>query len=137
MATKVSRPAASKDYLELVKKFPLESIRNEAHMAKAQAVMDRLLRQRLSPGASRYLDALSDLVAAYEKVHEPAPDVAVADVLRELMRANKLTQKDLEKKVKIAQSTISAVLNGERNLTLPQIQALARHFHLSPAIFMS
>jgi antitoxin component HigA of HigAB toxin-antitoxin module len=69
----------------------------------------------------KYLGALSDLVDAYEKTHEPPLDVSEADVLRELMRVNKLTQKTLEKQVGIAQSIISAVLNGERPLTRAHI----------------
>jgi hypothetical protein len=47
------------------------------------------------------LGALKCLVDAYEDEHEPAFDAAEHDVLRELMRANGLTQKELEQRVGI------------------------------------
>ena len=56
-------------YLELVRTFPLASIQSEAHLEEAQNVMDRLLAQELDDGEEMYLDALSDLVAAYEDEH--------------------------------------------------------------------
>ena len=52
------------------------------------------------------------------------------------MRSNRLTQKELESKVGISQSTISAVLNGTRSLTKPQIIALAKFFAVKPAAFL-
>jgi HTH-type transcriptional regulator/antitoxin HigA len=55
--------------------------------------------------------------------------------LRELIRASGLTQPNLAKKVGIAQSTLSAVLNGTRSLTKAQVITLARYFHVSPAAF--
>jgi HTH-type transcriptional regulator / antitoxin HigA len=79
---------------------------------------------------------LTDLVEIYEKAHEPAPDVSEADVLRELMRSNGLSQKELERRVGIAQSTISAVLNGTRSLTREQVITLARFFNVAPAAFL-
>jgi plasmid maintenance system antidote protein VapI len=69
-------------------------------------------------------------------VHEPTGPVSEGDALRELMRANGLTQKALEVKVGIAQSTISAVLNGTRSLTKDQVIRLARHFGIRPSAFL-
>jgi plasmid maintenance system antidote protein VapI len=52
------------------------------------------------------------------------------------MSANRLSQPKLAKAVGIAQSTISAVLNGSRSLTKDQAITLARHFGVSPAAFL-
>jgi plasmid maintenance system antidote protein VapI len=52
------------------------------------------------------------------------------------MRANRLTQTALETKVGIAQPTISAVLNGERELTNDQVVTLARFFNVAPTAFL-
>ena len=123
-------------YFKLVKQFPLTHIRDEAHLVAVQDVIDGLLEQNLDKGAQEYLDALTDLVETYEDEHEPIPDASEADVLRELMRANRLSQPRLAKKVGIAQSTISAVLNGTRSLTKAQMITLARSFHVSPAAFL-
>jgi len=123
-------------YFRLVERFPLISIRDEAHLKRAQAMLDELLRARPDRGTELYLDALTDLVEHYERVHEPPLPVSEADVLRELMRAHGLTQKSLEAAVGISQSTISAVLNGTRSLTKDQILSLARHFGIKPSAFL-
>jgi plasmid maintenance system antidote protein VapI len=48
-----------------------------------------------------------------------------------------LSQSDLAKKVRIAQSTISNVLKGTRKLTKDQVIKLAEFFHVAPAAFLS
>src|SRR5947199_7910443 len=59
-------------YLGLISEFPLASIKSEAHLAEAQKVMDELLAKgKLDGGEEMYLDALSDLAAAYEDTHHP------------------------------------------------------------------
>ena len=76
MATKTSSQFKGKvrdDYLELVMKFPLASLKSEKQFHDAQAVIDQLLAKgKLSVGEEMYLDALSDLVASYEDVHTPS-----------------------------------------------------------------
>jgi HTH-type transcriptional regulator/antitoxin HigA len=124
-------------YFDLVKRFPLTHIRDDSHLEEATGVIDRLLREDLDEGGQEYLDALTDLVETYESKHVTIPDAPEADVLRELIRASGLTQPNLAKKVGIAQSTISAVLNGTRSLTKEQVVTLARFFHVSPAAFLS
>lgn len=124
-------------YFELVRRFPLAHIRDEKHLDEAQAMLDWLLTRRLDAGADEYLDALTDLVETYENKNVELPDASEADVLRELMSANGLTQAVLTKKTGISQSTISAVLNGARSLTKDQVVTLARFFNVSPGAFLS
>jgi HTH-type transcriptional regulator / antitoxin HigA len=122
-------------YFERVKQFPLTHILDEKHLLAAQAMIDRMLKERLDRGEQAYLDVLTDLVESYEDQHELIPDASEADVLRELMRANGLSQLRLSAKVGISQSTISAVLSGGRSLTKEHVVALACFFHVSPAAF--
>ena len=82
------------------------------------------------------LDALTDMVESFEYRHVPIPDASEADVLRELMGANRLSQQKLAKPVGISQSTLSAVLNGGRSLTKGQVIKLAHFFHVPPAVFL-
>jgi HTH-type transcriptional regulator/antitoxin HigA len=103
----------------------------------AQEMIDHLLEQKLDAGEQAYLEALTDLVELYENEHEPIAEVSEADVLRELLRSNGLSQLKHAKKIGIAQSTLSAVLNRNRSLTRNQIVSLARFFHVSPAAFLS
>ena len=123
-------------YYKLVKQFPLTHIRDDAQLDAALKKIDQLLEQDLDEGAQEYLDALTDLVETYEEEHVLIADASEADVLRELLRSNQLSQLKLTKAVGIAQSTISAVLNGTRSLTREQVVALARFFHVSPAAFL-
>lgn len=123
-------------YYELVKRFPLTHIRDEAHLDAAQEVIDRLLEDELDRGGREYLDALTDLVETYEDEYHPIPDASEADVLRFLMESNGLSQARLAKAVGISQSTLSAVLGGVRSLTKEQVVTLAKFFHVSPAAFL-
>ena len=136
MAGKIAARMLPDTYFALVKRFPLTHIRDDDHLEAAQEVIDRLLEEDLDEGAREYLDALTDLVETYEDEHVPIPDASEADVLRELMRSNGLSQAKLAKAVGISQSTISAVLNGTRSLTKEQVVTLARFFHVSPAAFL-
>jgi antitoxin component HigA of HigAB toxin-antitoxin module len=135
-AQRKSRTTRLSKYIARVRAFPLEPIRDEAHLIKALAVLDELLQEDLDAGGEMYLGALTCLVEAYEEEHEPVVDVSEADVLRELMRVNGLTQKALEEKVGISQSTISAVLNETRSLTRKQMLALSEYFLVHPSAFL-
>jgi HTH-type transcriptional regulator / antitoxin HigA len=135
MATTVARSLPD-SYFKLVRKFPLTRIRDDEHLAKAQEFLDNLLSQELDKGGDAYLDALSDFIENYEKENEPSSDAPPEDVLRELISSSKLSQHQLSKAVGIAQSTISAVLNGSRRLTTDHMMKLARHFNVSPAVFL-
>jgi len=136
MAVKSTAHRVPGTYLKLVKRFPLSHIRDEAHLNEALELLSELLRQERDRGTQEYLDVLTDLIAAYEDEHVPMPDVSEADVLRELMRSNRLSQMQLAKSVGMAQSTISPVLTGARSLTKGQILKLAEFFGIAPAAFL-
>jgi antitoxin component HigA of HigAB toxin-antitoxin module len=71
----------------------------------------------------------------YENEHhrpEPLPD---HEILAHLMREHGLTQKGLERETGIADSTISDVLRGHRQLTRAPIGTLARFFRVRPRRF--
>jgi HTH-type transcriptional regulator / antitoxin HigA len=124
-------------YAAHIRDFPLESIRDDAHLAQATAKIDRLLDQpHLSPGDEVYLDALSDLTALYEAEHVILPDVSGVEVLRHLMEEHDLRQKDL---VPIfgSKSTVSEVLGGKRPLALAHIAQLSAHFGFPADIFIT
>ena len=134
--TKFSLKDASRDsYLELVMAFPLASIKSDEHLQAAQKVMDRLLAQgTLDDGAAMYLDALSDLVAAYEDQHyaiEPASD---ADMLRHLLEARGITPARLSRDTLIPRSTISEVLGGKKPFSRQMIRKLADYFQVAPGV---
>src|SRR5205823_7971813 len=85
-------------YLKLVLAFPLASIKSKAHLDEAQKVMDRLLaKAKFDDGEEMYLDALSDLVGAYEDDHFPIGPASDADVLRHLLEAKGITPAKLSR----------------------------------------
>jgi HTH-type transcriptional regulator/antitoxin HigA len=134
--TKTTVRTLPETYFRLVKRFPLTHIRDDEQLHGAQAMIDRLLKQDRDEGEEEYLDALTDLVETYEAEHHRIRDASGADVLRELMATNRLSQSKLAQGVGIAQSTISAVLNGRRSLTTEHVTKLSRFFHVSPAAFL-
>ena len=84
----------------------------------------------------KYIDALSILVEAYEKVQFPkvGKKVKGEQVLEYLMKEHKLKQIDLKKELG-GQSVVSEILSGKRKLNTNQIEALAKRFGVSPALF--
>ena len=141
MATKakfrLKRPQKD-SYLELIQEFPLASIRSETHLRAAQAVMDRLLAQgRLDQGQSLYLDALSDLTAAYEDAHHAIEPASDADMLRHLMEAKGVNQIQLHRATGIPKSTISEVLAGKKQFSRQMIRNLAKYFQVDVTVLAS
>lgn len=136
MAVKTTSWVLSDTYFALVKQFPLTHLRDDDHLNAAQKMIDRLLQEDLDEGARQYLEVLTDLVEDYEEKFVALANVSEADVLRELMRSNGLNQPKLAKATGIAQSTLSAVLNGSRSLTKGQLVKLSQFFNVSPAAFL-
>lgn len=141
MATKTSSQLKGKvrdDYLDLVLKFPLVSLKSEERFQEAQAVIDGLLAKRkLSGGEAMYLDALSDLVAAYEDTRYPIEPASDADMLRHLMEAKGVTQAQLHGDTGIAKSSISEVLAGRKPLSRQMLRKLAGYFQVDVRVLAS
>ena len=122
-------------YLELVLDFPLASIKSERHLAEAQRVIDRIMAAgRLNEGEETYLDALSDLVAAYEDEHHAIEPASDADMLRHLMEAKGLSQIQLSRETGLPKSTVSEVLAGKRPFSRPMIRKLAAYFKVDVSV---
>jgi HTH-type transcriptional regulator / antitoxin HigA len=134
--TRFSLSAKTRDsYLELVLAFPLVSIGSAEHLAAAQMVMDQLLaKARLSDGEEMYLDALSDLVAAYEDEHHPIEPASDADMLRHFLEAKGVTQAQLSRDTAISKSTISEVLAGKKSFSRQMIRKLAKYFKVDVTV---
>lgn len=80
------------------------------------------------------LDTLGTLIEAYEAEHEPLPPVSGADMLQYLMEEHGLRQADLSEIG--SQGVVSEILSGKRELNVRQIRVLAKHFGVSPAVFI-
>ena len=135
MATIMDK-ATKEQYLALVRAFPLVSLHNDAHLDEAMTVIDQLLDiPERSTAEEEYLQALTDLVAAYEDTHVTIPSVTGVDALRYLMEENGLTQVDLVPQFG-TRSIVSEVLAGKRRLALAHITRLAERFGLPATVFL-
>lgn len=116
---------------------PILSIRNEREYDLAVRRLNQLLDEiGINERHSLYglLDTLGTLIHAYEETHFPVPECSGADMLRCFMEEHGLAQSDLPEVG--SQSVVSEILNGKRELNIRQIRALAKRFHVSPAVFI-
>ena len=105
-------------------------------MDRATKVIDSLVdRPSLSSDEKDYLNVLSDLVEAYEEEHYRMAKVSDARMVRHLMEAKGVNQTEVAQATGIANSTISAVLKGTRQLTREHIGRLAVFFQVDPGVF--
>ncbi|HLW64069.1 MAG TPA: helix-turn-helix domain-containing protein [Gemmataceae bacterium] len=122
-------------YLALVRRFPLTSIQSEEQRTEAQRVIDRLLAKgRLNAGEEAYLDALSDLLAAYEDVYFPIRPPTDAQMLAHLMESKPVSQGQLSQEAGIPKSSISEVLAGKRPFSKQMIRKLADYFNVDVTV---
>ena len=134
--TLVLDKTSEEEYLELVRAFPLMSIEDDAHLAAALAVIDKLVEHPTrSLAEDVYLGALTDLVETYENAHGALPPATGVEALRYLMEENGLTQADLAPLFG-APSIVSEVLSGKRRLALTHARRLATYFGLPASVFL-
>lgn len=120
----------------LIRQFPLRPLRSDADLDAAVAVVDGLIDGDDLTNAERdYLDVLSDLVESYEEDAVPMRVVDDAEMLRFLIEQRSITQSELARQTRIAESTLSEVQSGKRKLTRTQIGKLARFFQVEPGVF--
>jgi HTH-type transcriptional regulator / antitoxin HigA len=67
-------------------------------------------------------------------VRLPAEKASGVEVLKELMDANGLRQKDLAEDLG-AESIVSLILKEKRQLNRQQMEKLSQRFHVSPTVF--
>lgn len=96
-------------------------------------VFDEVARDAAHP-LGGLVDLLADRIREYEDRVHPWPDTSTpATVLASLMEEHGLKQSDLPEVG--AQSVVSAVLAGKRQLNLRQVKALARRFSVPLEMF--
>ena len=135
--TKRRTKAGPRDsYLVLIHRFPLRAIRNDRELDAAIALVDELLdRPMLDEGEDDYLDVLGNLVEDYEESVHPIEPASDAAMLESLLTDRGQTQLHVAAATGIANSTLSNVLHGKRQLTRDHIRRLAKHFKVDPAVF--
>ena len=125
--------AVSERYaLEVSSPTPITSVRQHEEYL---SVLDKLAsKDNPTSAEEKYAEVLMTLIEAYEEEHHLISDASPVEVLRALMDANDLRQKDLVK-VFGSESIVSEVLHKKRDLNKTHIQKLSKRFHVSPAVF--
>lgn len=127
----------AKRYQALCELVPLKPITKRAQYAAAVEHLNRLLD---AGGANQghplagLVEALGEMIQAYEKRQAPAPDAPPREVLRYLMAEHGLKQTDLADIA--SQGTISDVLSGRRAIGKPLAKKLAARFHIAAGVFL-
>jgi len=112
-------------------------ITSERQHEEYLSVLDKLAsKENPTRDEEKYAAVLITLIEAYEEEHHSIPDASPVEVLRTLMDANNLRQKDLVS-VFGSESIVSEVLHRKRNLNRAHIEKLSKRFHVSPAVFFS
>ncbi len=127
--------AVAAEYATLLSETKPEVVNDEAqNQIYIQHLEQLTSKAMVSAAEEKLIQLLVVLVEEYENKHHPVPNAGPLDILRHLMEVHELRQKDL---VDIfgAESTVSDVLNGKRDITKEQVRRLSRRFHVSPAVF--
>jgi HTH-type transcriptional regulator / antitoxin HigA len=89
----------------------------------------------LTDNEREYLHLLGLLVQEYEDKYYPIADASVNNILVNLIEEHQTSIDDL-RTVFESEQDFNALLNGDRDITLKQIQALAKIFQVSPTVFI-
>jgi HTH-type transcriptional regulator/antitoxin HigA len=129
----MNAPATS--YAELLSETQPEVIRSEEQNQQYIQMLDELTSRKIvTPAEEKLIALLLVLIEEFEDKNYPVPDAKPVDVVRHLMEANDLRQKDMVD-VFGTESVVSDVLNGKRDLAKEHIRRLSARFHVSPAVF--
>jgi HTH-type transcriptional regulator / antitoxin HigA len=127
--------ASAIDYGALLSETQPEVIRGEQENQKYIEMLEHYTALPTPTEAQeKLIDLLIVLVEEFENRHYPVPDAGPLDIIRHLMEAHQLRQKDLVD-VFGTESIVSDVLNGKRELSKEHIHRLSTRFHVSPAVF--
>ena len=125
------------EYKRLIAEVPPKVIHSETenryYLGKLEDLNDRWA-ELTQPERDLY-DTLCVLIEDFEKKTYKSRLVKPIDMIKELMTANSLRQKDLVGVFETA-SVASEVLSGKRALTTDHIRRLGKRFNVSPAVFL-
>jgi len=124
-------------YVQLLHKTVPRIIRSEEENEHFTRLLEEISRKggKATAAEEQLAELLTLLIEEFEEKHYALPKSKPEQVLRTLMDANGLRQKDLAK-IFGAESTVSAVLNGKRKMTAQHIKRLCKRFAVSPELFL-
>lgn len=123
---------APKEYLKLIRRFPLLPITSEAKLDAAIEVMKELAHpgRRLTSAESGYLKILTSLIRDYESKHFAQATSSPQEIVEALMDEAGLSQTALAAELGIDRSNLSAFLSHHRQLSKTNALKLAERFKI-------
>jgi len=118
----------------LVKEAPKTISSPEQHRAYISRLLELQRKAHRSTEETETAKLLVVVIADYEAKHFVIEKPSGVEVLRELMAANNLKQKDLADDLG-GESIASLILQEKRQLNRQQMEKLSNRFHVSPAVF--
>jgi HTH-type transcriptional regulator / antitoxin HigA len=106
----------------------------QQHQAYISRLLDLQRKAHRTAEETETAKLLVVLIADYEAKHFIVEKASGVEVLKELMDANGLRQKDLADDLG-GESIVSLILNEKRQLNRQQMEKLSHRFHVSPAVF--
>ena len=125
-------------YLELIRRFPLRPIRNDAEADQAAKILDRYFpRGDLDAGTADYIHALATLLADYQDRRHPVETAQITplSLLRHLMEQHAMSTADLGRLLGNS-GLASMILHGKRAISKTNAKILAQQFGLEPGAFL-
>ena len=133
MQQKLSEAIKYWDHIAPVVKYP----KNQREFTQLVSQLDELLAM-VGDDENHHLmglvDAISNLIAAYEEHQFPIPKVKGVTALKFLIDTHHLSQSDLPEIA--SQGVLSEILHGKRALNVRQIKLLSKLFGVDPATFI-
>lgn len=129
---------AHRDYIRLVNRLPLVTIRSEAQYKKSLTILKDLSIKdtKMTKGELEYFEVLSLLIQRYEDEHFRFTHPTPQEVLRSFMEDHALTQAAIANIAGDYESNISAFLANKRGLTKQAALRLGTYFSVDPALFL-
>ena len=132
----MSTASAQLEYASLLRRTLPAVIHSEKENERCISMLEALDKKgvKLTTAERRLAELLTVLIEDFEEKMYALKPARPVEVLRELMQANELKQKDLLE-IFGTPSIVSEVLREKRGLTIDHIRKLSRRFHVSPEVF--
>jgi HTH-type transcriptional regulator/antitoxin HigA len=133
----MSTAAVQVEYASLLRRTLPAVIHSEKENERCISLLEALdaKGEKLTAAERRLAELLAVLIENFEEMNYALKPARPVEVLRELMQANGLKQKDLLE-IFGTPSIVSEVLSENRRLTVEHIRKLSRRFSVSPEVFI-
>jgi len=136
--TKLRFEDLPKNYEALCRLFLPRPLRAAADYAKVVAMTDVMAprQEEVTGDQADYYELLCWLIEEYDAKRLKKPQFTPVDMLKRLMKERAMSPADLSEFLNGNRSLASAVLRGERKLSLRHVRILARRFGVSADNFL-